>query len=190
MVTSARVWRARGLRALAVSVVLLLGLGVAVRAGAYETPSRLKEVARVYSLGVGEVRCASQAEWQADPYSSFHWGYTNVRADYTVLPPLICEGALNVAHDEVPAWERALGTLVLVHEAFHLRHWRFRRAEGKVECQAIVYFTEAAQKLGASGGEADNLYPYALAWHRWLTQRFPWYRDRTCVIPPWIPPVP
>jgi len=131
VVTSARVWRARGLRALAVSVVLLLGLGVAVRAGAYETPSRLSEVARAYSLGVGEVRCASQAEWQADPYSSFHWGYTNVRADYTVLPPLICEGALNVAHDEVPAWERALGTLVLVHEAFHLRHWP-RRGQGRV----------------------------------------------------------
>jgi hypothetical protein len=176
--------------ALAVSVALLLGLVVAARARAYETPSRLNEVGRAYSLGVGEVRCASPAEWQADPYSSFHWGYTNVRADYTVLPPPICEGALNVADDEVPAWERALGTLVLVHEAFHLRHWRYRRDEGKVECQAIVYFTEAAQKLGASEAEADNLYPYALAWHRWLTQQFPWYRDRTCVIPPWTPPVP
>jgi hypothetical protein len=184
------VWRVRSLRVLAVTAALLLGLLVAVRAQAYETPSSLNDVARHYSLGVGEVRCASPAEWQTDPYSSFHRGYTNVRADYTVLPPLICAGALNVAGDQLPAWQRALGTLVLVHEAFHLRHWRFRRDEGKVECQAIVYFTEAAQKLGASAAEADNLYPYALAWHRWLTQRFPWYRDRTCVIPPWIPPVP
>lgn len=172
------------------AVALLLGLVVASRAHAYETPSRLNEVARAYSLGVGEVRCASAAEWQPDPYSSFRWGYTNVRADYTVLPPLICEGALNVADDDVPAWQRALGTLVLVHEAFHLRHWRFRRDEGKVECQAIVYFTDAARKLGASEAEAENLYSYALGWHRWQTQRFSWYRDRTCVIPPWIPPVP
>jgi hypothetical protein len=173
-----------------VSVALLLGLVVATRADAYETPSRLNQVAREYSLGVGEVRCASAAEWQADSHSSFPWGYTNVRADYTVLPPLICEGALNVADNEVPAWERALGTLVLVHEAFHLRHWRFRRDEGKVECQAIVYFTEAVQKLGASEADANNLYPYALAWHLRQTQLFSWYRDRTCVVPPWTPPEP
>ncbi len=146
------------------AVALLLGLVVASRAHAYETPSRLNEVARAYSLGVGEVRCASAAEWQADGDARFRWGYTNVRADYTVLPPLICAGALNVADDDVPTWQRALGTLVLVHEAFHLRHWRFRRDEGKVECQAIVYFTDAARKLGASEAEANNLYPYALGW--------------------------
>jgi hypothetical protein len=190
VVSGARVWRVRGVRGLALTVALLLWLVVAVRAQAYETPSRLNEVARVYSLGIGEVRCASLAEWHADSHSSFQWGYTNVRSDYTVLPPLICDGALNVPDAQFPAWQRALGTLVLVHEAFHLRHWRFRRNEAKVECQAIVYFTEAAEKLGASEAEANNLYPYALAWHRWLTQLFSWYRDRTCVIPPWIPPVP
>jgi hypothetical protein len=182
--------RTSAARSFLLAVVLLLGLVVASRAHAHETPSRLNEVARAYSLGVGEVRCGSAAEWQADGHAHSRWGYTNVRADYTVLPPLICAGALNVADVDVPAWQRALGTLVLVHEAFHLRHWRFRRDEGKVECQAIVYFTDAARKLGASEAEANNLYPYALGWHRWLTQRFPWYRDRTCVIPRWIPPVP
>jgi hypothetical protein len=178
----------RSVRALAISVAFLLL--IAPGAHAYETPATLNEVARVYSLGVGEVRCASPEEWRANTYSTFRWGYTNVRADYTVLPPPICEGALRVADDEVPAWQRALGTLVLVHEAFHLRHWRFRRDEGKVECQAIVYFTEAAQKLGANEAEAENLYPYALAWHWRQTQRFPWYRDQKCVIPPWVPAVP
>jgi hypothetical protein len=90
---------------------------------------------------------------------------------------------------DVPAWKQAAATLVLVHEAFHLRHWRFRRTEGKVECQAIVYFIEAAQKLGASETEANDLYPYALAWH-WQQHLFPWYRDPACVLPPWIAPVP
>ncbi len=137
--------RSSAARRFLLAVALLLGLVVASRAHAYETPSRLNEVARAYSLGVGEVRCASAAEWQADGDARFRWGYTNVRADYTVLPPLICAGALNVADDDVPTWQRALGTLVLVHEAFHLRHWRFRRDEGKVECQAIVYFTDAAR---------------------------------------------
>ena len=52
---------------------------------------------------------------------------------------------------------------MLTHEAFHLRRWRFRRNEGKVECQAIVYFKDAAQRLGATAEQAEQLYPYALA---------------------------
>ena len=64
------------------------------RARAYEVPSKLNEVAHVYSLGVGEVRCPSQAEWDEDWASSFGWAYTNVREDYTVLGPVVCAGAL------------------------------------------------------------------------------------------------
>jgi hypothetical protein len=49
----------------------------------------------------------------------------------------------------VPAWQQALGVLVLTHEAFHLRHWRFRRNEGKVECQALVCFRDPAAFIRA-----------------------------------------
>jgi hypothetical protein len=171
-------------------VALLLVLVLAPAGRAYETPATLNEVARYYSLGVGEVRCDELAEWEADPYSMSYWGYTNVRWDYSVLAPHVCEGALSVASPEVPAWQRAIGTLVLVHEAFHLRHWRFRRNEGKVECQAMVYFTDAARMLGASEAEANNLYPYALAWHWRQTALFPWYRDAACLLPAWIAPTP
>jgi hypothetical protein len=182
--------RPRSIWRLAIAVALVLSLLLASGARADETPALLTEVARQYSLGVGEVRCASQTEWESDPLATSHWGYTNVRRDYAVLAPHVCEGALNVARADVPAWKRAVGTLVLVHEAFHLRHWRFRRNEAKVECQAIVYFTEAARKLGASEAEANNLYPYALAWHSRQAQLFPWYRDQACVIPAWTPPIP
>ena len=68
--------------------------------------------------------------------ASFSWAYTNVREDYTVLGPVVCAGARGVGSADVPLWQQALGALVLTHEAFHLRHWRFRRNEGKVECQA------------------------------------------------------
>jgi hypothetical protein len=51
-------------RLLPVAMVVLL---LAPAARAYESPSRLNEVARVYSLGVGEVRCPSRAEWDAYP---------------------------------------------------------------------------------------------------------------------------
>jgi hypothetical protein len=155
---------------------------------AYEVPSELNEVAHVYSLGVGELRCPSQAEWDEDWASSFSWAYTNVRRDYTVLGPVACAGALGVGSANVPAWQQALGALVLAHESFHLRHWRFRRDEGKVECQALANFRDATRLLGATAAQAEDLYPYALALHDYKVRLFPQYRDPKCVIPPWAPP--
>ena len=157
-------------------------------AGAYDAPGKLNDVARVYSLGAGEVRCPSHEEWAADWASSFAWAYSDLRDDYTVLGPVVCAGARAVGSAEVPLWQQALGALVLTHEAFHLRHWRFRRNEGKVECQALANFRDAAQRLGATAAEAENLYPYALALHEYKARLFPHYRDPKCVIPPWAPP--
>ena len=157
-------------------------------ASAYEVPGRLNEVARVYSLGVGEIRCPSREEWEADWASSFGWAYTDVRRDYTVLGPVVCTGALGVGSADVPAWQQALGALVLTHEAFHLRHWRYRRNEGKVECQALANFRDAARRLGATAAHAEDLYAYALAWHGYKVRLFPQYRDPKCVILPWTPP--
>ncbi|MET0937825.1 MAG: hypothetical protein ABWY51_01215 [Gaiellaceae bacterium] len=158
-------------------------------AAAYEAPSRLNDVAHAYSLGVGEVRCPSRTEWDEDWASSFGWAYTNVRQDHTVLGPVVCSGALGVGSADVPAWQQALGALVLTHEAFHLRHWRFRRHEGKVECQALANFRDATRRLGATAAQAEDLYPYALALHDYKVRLFPQYRDPECVIPPWAPPM-
>jgi hypothetical protein len=169
---------------LAVSAALF-----ASTAPASDATARLTEVARVYSLGVGDVRCPSGAGWNADFASSFSSAYTNLRDDYTILSPRVCEGALGVGGTTVPAWQQALGTLVLTHEAYHLRHWRHRRDEGKVECQALVYFREAAQRLGATAAQADDLYAYALALHAYKVRLFPQYKDKSCMIPPWSPPL-
>jgi hypothetical protein len=117
----------------------------------------------------------------------FGWGYTNVRSDYTVLPPMICAGAMSVGRDSTPARQQAAGVWMLVHEAFHLRHWRFRRNEAKVGCQTIVYFTDAAAR-GASDSQAQQLYPYGLALHDLELDLYPWHRDPKCVVPPWLPP--
>jgi hypothetical protein len=159
-------------------------------ANTYDVPARLNDVAHVYSLGVGEVRCPAQAEWEGYYGSAFAWGSTNLRDDYATLAPFICEGALNVGNASVPLWQQAAGVWVLVHEAFHLRHWRFRRNEAKVACQAIVYFRDGAMRLGASEAQAEELYPYALALHIRQTELFSWYRDGECREPLWVPPVP
>ena len=167
---------------------LALGTAGTVGASTSEVPTGLNDVAAVYSLGVGEVRCPSRAEWDADWASSFGWAYTDVRRDYTVLGPVVCTGVLGVGDADVPAWQQALGVLVLTHEAFHLRHWRFRRNEGKVECQALANFRDAARRLGATAAQAEDLYAYALALHAYKVRLFPQYRDPQCVIPPWAPP--
>lgn len=166
----------------------LVALLLVPTARAYESPSRLNEVARVYSLGVGEVRCPSRAEWDAYYGSAFAWGSTNLREDYSTLAPAMCEGALGIGGLSVPLWQQAAGVWVLVHEAFHLRHWRFRRDEAKVACQAIVYFRDAAMRLGATEAQAEELYPYALALHIRQSELFSWYRDKTCQAPLWVPP--
>lgn len=167
---------------------LVLVLALTPSAAAYQVASTLNEAARVYSMGAGEVRCPSREEWDQDWASSFGWAYTDVRKGYTQLGPVVCAGALGVGRADVPAWQQALGVLVLTHEAFHLRHWRFRKNEGKVECQALANFRDAARRLGATAAQAEDLYPYALALHDYKVELFPQYRDSKCVIPPWAPP--
>ena len=170
-----------------VPALLALAL-LAPAAPASDATPKLSEVARTYSLGVGEVR-SSRADWEAGFAASFSSAYTNLRDDYTVLGPAVCAGARGVGSPGVPAWQQALGTLVLTHEAFHLRHWRHRANEGKVECQALVYFRDSARLLGATAAQADDLYAHALALHGYKIKLFPQYRDPTCVIPPWTPPL-
>lgn len=166
----------------------LAALCLPVAASGYEKPATLNEVARVYSLGVGEVRCPSPEEWKADWASSFGYAYTNVRDEYAVLSPQVCAGALGVGSEAVPDWQEALGVLVLVHESFHLRRWRWRRNEGKVECQALVYFREAAVRLGATVEHGASLYAYATALHAYKVRLFPQYRDPGCRVALWAPP--
>lgn len=173
-----------------VSVLLVwtAALVLATAAATYDKPPQLNDIAEVYTLGVGEIRCPSVAEWNADFASSFGYAYTNMVEDYAVLSPMVCAGAASVGSAAVPQWQQALGVLVLVHEAFHLRHWRWRRNEGKVECQAMVYFRDAAVLLGATAAQAYELYAYAIALHAYKVSIFPQYRDPGCRFAQWMPP--
>ena len=183
-----RILRSFDLSCCPILLSLVVALVLVPSATAYEVPSKLNEVTHVYSLGLGEVRCPSREEWADDWASSFGWAYTNIREDYTVLGPVLCTGALGVGSADVPAWQQALGALVLTHEAFHVRHWRFRKHECKAECQALANFRDATRRLGATAAQVEDLYPYALALHDYKVRLFPQYKDPKCVIPPWAPP--
>ena len=169
-------------------------LVAAPAASAYAEPSELQRVASVFAMRDAEVRCPSSEEWihdpiwGTDPNAPRAWGYTNILWDYVVLHPALCTGALAVSNPAVPPWQRATGVLVLVHEAYHLRRWPWRRNEAKVECQAIRHFTVGARLLGASAEQANELLPFALAAHARMVRLFPEYRDGTCKLPLWDPP--
>jgi hypothetical protein len=187
----------RTLRGAALILALVVG-GVVLTAppaSAYDRPTDLRRVASVFAMRDAEVRCPSSSEWIADPIwgtgpnPSRAWGYTDMIDEYIVLHPTLCAGALGVSEALLPLWQRATGVLVLVHEAYHVRRWKWRRNEAKVECQAIRHFTIGSQLLGASPELANELLPYALAAHLRMVTLFPNYRDRACKLPLWAVPM-
>jgi hypothetical protein len=178
-------------RLCSISLALLVVLVVVPPASAYDRPALLEQVASVFAQRSAEVRCPSPEEWTSDPIwgtapnPQRAWGYTDMVDEYVVMHPSLCAGAEAVADPSLPPWERATGVLVLVHEAYHLRRWAFRRNEAKVECRAIRHFTAGARLLGASAELANDLLPYALAAHDRMVRLYPEYRDPTCRLPLW-----
>jgi hypothetical protein len=186
---------ARASARLATFGLVLVGiLLLAPRAAAYDKPPELQRTASVFAMREAEVRCPSMEEWIHDPIwgsapnPSRAWGYTDMLNDHIVLHPALCAGAVAVDDPETPLWQRATGVLVLVHEAYHLRLWSWRRNEAKVECQAIRHFKVGARLLGASPELANELLPYALAAHARMKRLYPEYRDDKCKLPLWVPP--
>ena len=182
------------MKGILVASIVAAALLVTPVAAAYVRPLELEHAASVFAMRNAEVRCPSNDEWIDDPIwgtsanPSRAWGYTDMVDDYIVLHPALCAGALAVADPAVPAWQRATGVLVLVHEAYHLRRWALRRNEAKVECEAIRHFTVGARLLGASPELANELLPFALAAHARMVRLFPEYRARRCRLPLWVPP--
>jgi hypothetical protein len=178
------------------SLVVALGVFAAASpAAAFDRPPLIERVAAVFAQRPVDVRCPSVQEWVSDPIwgndptTQRAWGYTDMLDDFSVIQPALCAGAQAVADATVPAWQRATGVLVLVHESYHLRHWKWRRSEAKVECQAIRHFVEGAELLGASPALANDLLPYGLAAHNRMVRLYPNYREPRCKLPLWQLPM-
>jgi hypothetical protein len=196
MASSSRSSATKGaLRLLALAGLVIAVLLPANLAAAYERPPLLEEVASHFALRPAEVRCPSMQEWVndpiwgSDPQTQRGWGYTDMLRDFIVIQPVLCAGAVGVRDSKLPAWERATGALVLVHEAYHLRRWKWRQNEAKVECQAIRHFVEGAELLGASAEIANDLLPYALAAHARMVKLYSTYRWPRCKLPVWALPM-
>jgi hypothetical protein len=162
---------------------------------AYDRPPLIEHVASLFALRTVDVRCPTMKEWVSDPIwgnalnPQRAWGYTDMVNDFSVIHPLLCAGAAAVTDTAVPAWQRATGVLVLVHESYHLRQWSGRYSEAKVECQAIRHFRQGAELLGASPELANDLLPYGLAAHDRMVHLYTSYRNRACKLPLWTLPM-
>lgn len=179
----------------AIAIAACAGALSVPAAFAYDRPPVIEHVASVFALRSVDVRCPTMEEWLSDPMWGSDpnpqraWGYTDMVHDFSVIDPLLCAGAAAVTDTAVPAWQRATGVLVLVHESYHLRHWSGRYSEAKVECQAIRRFRQGAELLGASPELANELLPYGLAAHDRMVRLFPNYRARSCKLPLWTLPM-
>jgi hypothetical protein len=161
-------------------LVVLLALAIAPAAAADEGLDRF---ASTIAMRPVHVNCPTREEWNHDYFAQGTWGYTFMSSDETWVAPLVCGGALHEADSTWPAWQRALGALVITHESYHLRLWTWRGDEGRVECAAIRHFKVAVQLLGGSRADADFLLPYALALHWRIAAKFPEYDHRACKVP-------
>jgi hypothetical protein len=188
---------ARGLcRLVVVIAIAAIAAALSVHSAfAYNRLPLIEHVASTFALRSADVRCPTMEEWVSDPIWGTSpnpqraWGYTDMVNDFSVIHPLLCAGATAVTDTAVPAWQRATGVLVLVHESYHLRHWSGRYSEAKVECQAIRHFRQGAELLGASPELANDLLPYGLAAHGRMVRLYPNYRDRACKLPLWTLPM-
>jgi len=179
----------------AIVIVSLVAALPVHSAFAYDRPPLIEQVASTFAQRAVDVRCPTMQEWVSDPIWGTAsnppraWGYTDMVHDFSVIHPLLCAGAAAVTDTAVPAWQRATGVLVLVHESYHLRHWNGRYSEAKVECQAIRHFRKGAELLGASPELANDLLPYGLAAHDRMVRLYPNYRDQACKLPLWALPM-
>lgn len=166
----------------------LLALLLAPSAHA-EQLSRLDDAAVFFSHRRPTILCPTTLDWTEDPLVSSQaapervLAYTQMFRDEIVLSPEVCEGTRGAADPRLRPEERAVGILVLVHEALHVRRWKNRWVEARVECLAIQDSTLGAVLLGVTPEEAADLLPYAVAAHKQMGELSPQYADPACRLP-------
>jgi hypothetical protein len=173
---------------LVLGCLLAAVLMAAPAARAYTTDPHIGAFVELFANGApAEVRCPdSLEEWSLDLGSPLNadaiYGRTFTRSAVVEFRSDLCPILDDLAHSTADDSTKALAVLTLVHESYHVRHWRWRLDEARVECQAIRHFRVGVRVLGGSQELADRLLPLALSWHDELG-RDPLYRFASCRLP-------
>ena len=173
--------------------VVLASLGVFLATGVAQAAyyPQLDALASYWAQRPIQVNCPE--DWATDPWASGSWGYTFLGSSEAYVDPQLCDAAMSlVSGTEDEDWRTALSVLVITHEAFHLRDWKWNANEGRVECKAIQKWPESVIFL--QGWETwdtalfRRMMPYALTEHYELAAMVPEYNFEGCKIgwwPPW-----
>lgn len=157
-------------------------------AQAYSIDPHIGAFVQVFANGTAaQVRCPdSLEEWSRDlgdsPNAEEIYGRTFTQAPVVEFRPDLCPILDNLAYSSAEDSTKALAVLTLIHESYHVRHWKWRLDEAHVECQAIRHFRVGVRVLGGSQQLADQLFPLALSWHDHITQD-PAYYLASCAVP-------
>jgi hypothetical protein len=157
-------------------------------ARAYSTNPHIAAFVQFFANGVPtEVRCPESAEeWSFDLGGPFDanevYGRTFTHVAIVEFRWDLCPILDNLVFSTADDSTKALAVLALVHESYHVRRWRWRLNEARVECRAIRHFRVAVQVLGGSRALADRLFPLGLAWHYHITSN-PSYYQPSCDVP-------
>lgn len=188
--------RRRAVVAIALSAyVACLGIAASVQ-GAYRPPE-LSKIVSAFALRPVKVECRTEVE---DPILVDAWGYVYVptsKQRITFVRASACRGALDIATDAqcdpergitVPEvcstdFTKAIGAMVLVHEAYHLRRVPNNQNEAITECRAMRHYDVALRLLGATDVVMDRLMPIMLQQHAYLRARVPAYNWERCGFP-------
>jgi hypothetical protein len=173
---------------LACLLLVASALVLAQRAQAYTTDPHIAAFVQVFANGTpAEVRCPESPEdWShdlGDPLNPEEvYGRTFTGTEVVEFRSDLCPVLANLAGSSADDSTKALAVLSLVHESYHVRHWRWRLDEAHVECQAIRHFRVGVRVLGGSQQLADELFPFALIWHNRITEG-PAYYLPSCMVP-------
>lgn len=185
------------MRKIAVLLALVASLTLPVTATGASTDTHLNAVVSVFAMRSVSAICYEEGEkGHPDEYGAYGYVLKPVaKAKAMHVAGDLCAAAAHVNDTAISQRDRALGVLVLVHEAYHLRRWSAAANEAKVECKAIRHWKVGARMLGATPETVAGLWAEALVLHYEVTQIVDWrsgerpYYDQGCVVPPlWEPP--
>jgi hypothetical protein len=166
-------------------LLVLAALICAAPAYGYTTSDELSHVSSVFANGrAWPVECIAPQESDGS-LDQWVFGFTDMAEHYVALRADLCPLAEHPEDETTSPWDRAIAVLALVHESYHVRNWSWRWNEARVECQAIRHFKIGVKLLGGSQQNADDLLPYALAWHFLIARPGTPYFLSGCRVPSW-----
>jgi hypothetical protein len=178
-------------RILKISLLILVAgfLSIPPAAEAYSVNLHIAAFVQVFANGTpAEVRCPNSAEeWSSDlgdPRDAEEvYGRTFTQSAVVEFRSDLCPILDNLTNSSADDSTKALAVLSLVHESYHVRHWKWRLNEAHVECQAIRHFRVGVMVLGGSQELADRLFPLGLGWHYHITENNAPYFLASCQVP-------